>query len=179
LATFERRLGKAGKTWRVRVRRGNGPKLTKSFPRKADAEEWARSIEHKLDVGEHVPNSEARKRTLGDAIDRYLESTLPHARHRKNASEQTRLLGWWKAQHSERALVGLTPSVLSEARDALPAGTLTPALLSALDHGTERGLLTSPVVVVLREALQSGLNASPPSDDRPRLRIVQGERKAA
>jgi hypothetical protein len=61
MATFEKRTGKAGKaTWRVRVRRGQGPKLTKSFSRKSDAEEWARSIEHKLDVGEHVPNSEFR-----------------------------------------------------------------------------------------------------------------------
>jgi hypothetical protein len=39
-----------------------------------------RSIEHKLDVGEHVPNSEARKRTLSDAIDHYLEVTLPGAK---------------------------------------------------------------------------------------------------
>ena len=33
-----------------------------SFTRKSDAEEWARSIEHKLYVGDHVPTTEARKR---------------------------------------------------------------------------------------------------------------------
>jgi integrase len=104
------------------VRRGHGPKLTKSFSRKSEAEEWARSIEHKLDVGDHVPNSEARKRSLGDAIGRYLEVTLPRAKHRKNAAEQTRLLGWWKAEHGARALVGITPNVLAEARDALASG---------------------------------------------------------
>lgn len=123
MATFERRLGKTGKTtWRVRVRRGNGPRLTKSFARKADAEEWSRSIEHKLDIGEHVATSEARRRTVGDAIDRYLTSTLPRARHRKNAAEQTRLLEWWKSKHGSRALVTLTPSVLAEARDTLASG---------------------------------------------------------
>jgi integrase len=120
LATFERRLGRAGKTtWRVRVRRGHGPKLTKSFARKADAEEWARSMEHKLDVGEHLPSAEARKRTLADAIDRYLDVTLPRARHRKNAPEQQRQLAWWRDQLGTRALVAITPSVLAEARDVL------------------------------------------------------------
>ncbi|MCF5940894.1 site-specific integrase, partial [Xanthomonas perforans] len=72
MATFEKRTGTSGKvTWRVRVRRQSGPWLTKSFDRKIDAQEWARSIEHKLDVGDFVPSTEVRKRTVGDAIDRY------------------------------------------------------------------------------------------------------------
>ena len=80
MATFEKRVGNTGKTtWRVRVRRADGPQLTRSFSKKSDAEEWARSIEHKLDVGEHVPNSEARKRTLAEAIDRYPTITLPRS----------------------------------------------------------------------------------------------------
>ena len=80
----------------MKVRRQNGPFLTKSFAKKSEAEEWAWSIEHKLDTGEHVPSSAPRKRTLGEAIDRYLDVTLPHAKHRKNASEQIRQLAWWK-----------------------------------------------------------------------------------
>jgi len=120
VATFEKRAGKTGKiTWRVRVRRQNGPWLTKSFPRKSEAQEWARSVEHKIDAGEHVPNAEARKRTLGDTIDRYFEVTLPRAKHRKNESEQTRLLEWWKSELGNRSLVSLTPAVIAEARDAL------------------------------------------------------------
>jgi hypothetical protein len=72
MAIFEKRIGKAGKTtWRVRVRRQSGPSLTKSFTKEIDAEQWARSIEHKIDSGDHVPNWEARKRTLADVIDRY------------------------------------------------------------------------------------------------------------
>jgi len=46
------------------------------------SEEWARGIEHKIDVGDHVPNAKARKRTLTEAIERYLEVTLPRAKHR-------------------------------------------------------------------------------------------------
>jgi integrase len=118
MATFEKRVGTAGKTtWRVKVRRQSGPSLTKSFKRKADAEEWARSIEHKLDTGESVPNGEARKRTLNDVIDRYLEVTLPRSKHRKNASEQTRLLNVWKSELGKTPLVNLTPAVIADARD--------------------------------------------------------------
>jgi integrase len=119
VATFEKRSGKTGTSWRVRVRRQSGPWLTRSFKTKAAAEEWARSIEHKLDVGEHVPTAEARKRTLADAIDRYLSVTLPRSKHRKNASEQTRLLTVWRADLGDVALVNLTPARIASARDKL------------------------------------------------------------
>lgn len=119
MATIEKRVGKGGTTWRVRLRRQSGPPLTKSFPRKIDAEAWARSIESKLDGGEHVPSSEARKRTLADAITRYLTVTLPQSKNNKNTSEQTRLLNWWKVEMGSRALVTITPSTIAEIRDRL------------------------------------------------------------
>jgi hypothetical protein len=101
------------------VRRQNGPFLTKSFKKKSDAEEWARGIEHKLDVGDHVPNVEARKYTLADAIDRYLKVVLPRARRNKNAREQTRLLNWWREQLGSRPLLSLTSAVIAKTRDEL------------------------------------------------------------
>lgn len=126
MATFEKRVGKSGKpTWRARVRRSSGPWLTKSFATKAAAQEWARGIEHKLDVGENVPSSEARKRTIADAIDRYLTVTLPQSKFQKNASEQRRLLIWWKSELGSRPLVSITASTIAEMRDRL-ASTPTP-----------------------------------------------------
>jgi integrase len=119
MATIEKRTGKGGTTWRVRVRRLGGPPLTKSFERKIDADAWARSIEHKIDSGESVPTSEARKRTVADAIDQYLTVTLPRAKHRKNADEQARLLAVWRALMGTRTLVSLTPAVIAEQRDEL------------------------------------------------------------
>src|SRR5690242_16882297 len=121
MATFEKRVGASGKTtWRVRVRKQRGPSLTKSFARKSDAEEWARSIEHKLDVGEHVPTSEARTRTSAAAIERSLAATLPRARHRKKAGERARLLTWWRAEPGPRPRGPTTPAVIAEVRDELP-----------------------------------------------------------
>jgi len=120
MATFEKRVGTTGKTtWRVRVRRRGGPWLTKSFPRKAEAEAWARSIEHRLDAGEHVPSAEARRRTVGEAIERYLTATLPNSRFQKNAKEQTRLLEWWKAEIGHLPLVSVTAATVAEIRDKL------------------------------------------------------------
>uniref|UniRef100_UPI002AB2F028 site-specific integrase n=1 Tax=Xanthomonas citri TaxID=346 RepID=UPI002AB2F028 len=116
MATFEKRTGTSGKvTWRVRVRRQSGPWLTKSFDRKADAQEWARGIEHKLDVGDFVPSTEVRKRTGGDAIDRYLEVTLP-AKRQKDAAKQVQMLAWWKAEIGDVPLVGLTPAKIAAIR---------------------------------------------------------------
>ena len=85
-------------SWRVRIRRTDGPAFVKSFAKKSDAEQWARTIEHKMDSGEVLPSSAARKHTLSDAIDRYLEVVLPRAARNKNARDQKRLLTWWKVQ---------------------------------------------------------------------------------
>ena len=101
------------------MRRQSGPWLTKSFVKKSDAEEWARSIEHKLDTGEHVPAAETRKRTLADAIDRYLEVVYPRSARRKNERNQTRILQWWRAELGARSLSSITRTVIAEARDKL------------------------------------------------------------
>jgi hypothetical protein len=120
VATYEKRLGTKGTvTWRVRVRKQGGPWLTKSFPKKSDAETWARTIEHRIDAGEHVASSESRKCTLGDAIDRYLEVVFPRAKRRKNAREQIRILNWWKEELGARSLQSITSAVVAEVRDKI------------------------------------------------------------
>jgi len=185
MATIERRVGSSGKTtWRVRVRRQTGPSLTKSFKRKVDAEEWARGIEHKLDIGDHVPNSEARKRTLADAIDRYLEVTLPRSKHRKNAAEQTRLLNWWKSELGDRALVGITPATLAEACDKLAkrkspsgkplAGATLNRYLSAISSVLT--VATKEYGWIPRNPLE---NVKRPEDSQSRERFLDADERAS
>ncbi len=119
MATFEKRIGKSGKvTWRIRVRRQTGW-ASRSFSKKSDAEAWARNLEHKLDTGESLPDSEARKRTLGDAIDRYLKDVLPHQPRNKNAKKQEALLEWWRDELGDRRLSAITPATIVETRDKL------------------------------------------------------------
>jgi len=121
MATYEKRVGKSGKTtWRVRVRRQSGHE-SRSFAKKADAEQWARTVEHSLDRGESLPDSEARRRTLSDAIDKYLKDVLPEAARNKNAPKQKKLLEWWRGELGSRRLSAITPAVVVEARDRLAA----------------------------------------------------------
>jgi len=122
MASFDKRVGKSGKvSWRVRIRRTDGPAFVKSFAKKSDAEQWARNIEHKMDSGETLPSSAARKRTLNEAIDRYLEVVLPRAARNKNARGQRQLLTWWKEQLGNRALSSISSATIAEVRDQLAA----------------------------------------------------------
>ncbi len=105
----------------MRVRRQGGSWLSKSFAKKVDAEAWARTIEHKMDSGEILPSSEARKHTLNDAIDRYLEVVLPRAARNKNARGQKQLLTWWKEQLGSRTLSSISSATIAEIRDQLAA----------------------------------------------------------
>jgi integrase len=185
VATFEKRVGKTGKTtWRVRVRRVVGAPLSKSFKTKQAAQEWARSIEHKLDVGEHVPSSEARKRTLGDAIDRYLLVTLPNSKFQKNASEQTRLLTWWKTELGMRPLVSITPATVAEVRDKLASEpTRTGKRLSGSTINRRITALSAVLSVAVKEygwlAKNPVPNVSRMPDSKGRERFLTDEERKA
>jgi hypothetical protein len=50
MATVEKRRGK----WRVQIHR-NGHALSRTFQRKADADEWARQAEHGIDYCPSAP----------------------------------------------------------------------------------------------------------------------------
>ncbi len=185
MATFEKRVGKSGKvTWRARVRRLSGPWLTKSFARKQDAETWARGIESKLDAGEAVPSAEARKRTLADAIDRYLTVTLPQSKHRKNAREQIRILTWWKGRLGARSLASITPAVIAEVRDELTqAKNRNGEPLSGATINRRITALSAVMRVAVKEYGWIPKNPVPNvtrlADSKGRERFLSGDERAA
>jgi hypothetical protein len=55
------------------------PTPTASFPTRRLAERWAKTIEADMIEGRHFRGVEARRRTLGEAIDRYLAEELPRS----------------------------------------------------------------------------------------------------
>ncbi len=73
-------IRKLGQNWQARVRRRGFPDETKSFPSKAEAERWARSIEGEMDRGEFVSRTEAEQTTFGEVIQRYMETITPTKR---------------------------------------------------------------------------------------------------
>jgi hypothetical protein len=89
----------------------------------------------------------------------------------------TKIVELWRAVSEMATLLGIAISLKEGAEN--PSLTLTEALLSSIEQSEKSGLLSSPILGTLRQALQAGINASPPPDRGTRLRIVQGEKKAA
>ena len=64
--------------WRAQIRQAGHRPIGKTFPRKAEAKDWAERIEGNRDAIDSFPDAEARRRTVSDAI----EGRIPWARHR-------------------------------------------------------------------------------------------------
>jgi hypothetical protein len=56
------------------------PARTASFPTRRQAERWAKTIEADMIEGKHFRSAEARRRTVAEAIDRYVAEELPKKR---------------------------------------------------------------------------------------------------
>jgi integrase len=63
-------------SWQVRIRCTDAPVLTKSFSRKADAEQWAKEREGEIVRRQFVDHREADRHSLGDLLQRYDDTRL-------------------------------------------------------------------------------------------------------
>ena len=69
--------------WRAIVhRRKMNIYRSKTFRTKAQAERWAREVEHKIDNGEFADRTAAENMTLAEALDRYVETVSPKKKGR-------------------------------------------------------------------------------------------------
>jgi hypothetical protein len=82
MATFDQRIGTDGKTiYRVRVRRKGYATQTAIFSKLSEAKKWAQITEGAIFEGRHFNVKEAKRHTVADLIDRYLQEILPHKSH--------------------------------------------------------------------------------------------------
>lgn len=185
MATIERREGKNGVKYRVRVRLQGETSRTRTFKRKADAEAWAKAAETDLSRGLYVPVSEDRKRTVADLIDRTIKDHLPTKRNNKSAHKVKAYLEWWKRDLGELTLDKLTPQRISERRAKLLARKpkrgerMSPATanryLAGLSVATKYGwkelgwLPRNPVLDVSKGAESTGVVRFLSEDERKRL----------
>ena len=80
--------------WQVEIRRKGFPYQTKTFETKADAEAWARMIEHEMDRGIFIDRTEAERTTLKEALERYRdEVTVTKKGSREESLKIGKLLG--------------------------------------------------------------------------------------
>ncbi len=149
MAAIRERIGSdGGKSFHVQVRMSGFPARTGSFPTRRLAERWAKTVEAEMIEGKHFRNVEARRRTVGDAIDRYIADELPKKRnggmHRVN-------LPHWKERLGNVKLADVTPALLVEHRGKLARETFTRAKpeskRSTVKAGEARKFKRSPQTV--------------------------------
>ena len=118
MGAIETRPGKGGKSYfRVKIRlRGHSP-VSASFDRKTDARKFIQDTESAIRSGRYFKTAKARRRTLGELIDRYLLEILP--RKPKAIKDQSAQLKWWQRDLGHFFLLDVTSAVVSEARDRL------------------------------------------------------------
>ncbi|HWA21962.1 MAG TPA: hypothetical protein VG735_06160 [Caulobacterales bacterium] len=97
---------KRGQKWRVQIRR-HGHALSKSFHRKADADEWAREAEHSIDK-EIDPSTKriSRKDTFASLIDLHIDDLHGVGKPLRRSKEHT--LERLKRELGDTALANLT-----------------------------------------------------------------------
>lgn len=135
MACIEKRTGRDGSvSYRVKVRLKGFPAQDATFDRLTDARNWAKQTEAAIQEGRHFKHSEAKRRTLGEMIDRYIRDVLPQKP--KNQGNRTLHLLWWKEELGKYALADVSPSLIAERRDMLARGL------------TNRGQARSPSTVV-------------------------------
>lgn len=122
MAAIEKRTTKDGQTtYRVKVRLKGFPAQSATFTRLTDAKKWVQHTESAIREGRHFKNTEAKKHTLADAINRYIKSVLPHKP--KSIKDQKSQLNWWKEAIGHYTLADITPALIAEQRDKLNNGT--------------------------------------------------------
>ena len=123
MATIRERKKKDGsRTFHVQVRMAGFPARTETFTTKRKAERWAKTVEAEMIEGKHYRSVEARRRSLGDAIDRYIRDEVPKKR---DGGMHKHTLTWWKSSIGQLKLADMTPALIAEYRGKLAAGTYT------------------------------------------------------
>ena len=117
MATFDKREGKRGTTWRVQIRRKGYPAQVRSFTKHDDAKAWAREVEGKMDKRSFVPLGEAENTTLYEALARYLVDVTPTKKGERQETARIDLLQ--RMDISKFTLTTLRSSNIASWRDAL------------------------------------------------------------
>jgi integrase len=121
VAAIDKRVGKKGTTWRVRVAVKGCPPQIMSFRRRTDAALWAAKTEAALRDGLAVPGRRERQRTVAELTAHYRKIALPAyapAEQRKRRAH----LDWWDGQLGGRRLIDLKAPDFSQALRQLAAG---------------------------------------------------------
>ena len=120
MATINKRLTAEGKPYyTARIRLKGYPAQTATFQRITDAKKWVTVTEAAIKEGRHFKTSEAKKHTLGDAIERYLVDIAPGKFKPHELEKRIPILNWWKSQIGYCTLADLSVKDFAACRDTL------------------------------------------------------------
>ena len=148
MASILERKGKDGTTYVARVRVRGAATQTASFQRKTDAKRWAQKTEAAIREGRHFPEREAQRRSLADAIDRYVPTLEQRLR---NPARRAAELRWWRERLGDVPLAQVTPALIRETRDALAATPTVRGPRSAASSNRHLAALRHMLSVAVRE----------------------------
>ena len=121
MATIQTRRTNSGDLrYKATVRLKGHPTETATFARKTDAKRWVQEVESAIREGRYFKTSVARRRTLGELIDRYCSEVLPTKP--KSAPKQFGQLQWWREEIGALTLANVTPDILADCRSKLLRG---------------------------------------------------------
>lgn len=124
MAFIEKRISKKGEeSYRVLVRLKGQPTASATFKRLTDAKIWAKQTEVEIRERRFFKNREAKKHTVADMIDRYLErlkKTNP-----SRYPEVSAMLAWWKEEIGYCLLADLSRALVTEKIEKLSGRSRT------------------------------------------------------
>ncbi|KTD41854.1 tyrosine-type recombinase/integrase [Legionella parisiensis] len=134
MANIEKRISKKGKvSYRVKIRLKGFPTQNATFERLTDARKYIQQTESAIREGRYFHTQEAKKHTLKEAIERYINEVLPTKP--KNIRAQGGQLNWWNEALGEYSLAEITPARIVQCRNQL---------LNSMSH---RGRTRTPATV--------------------------------
>lgn len=117
----ERKNSKGKTVYYAEIRRRGSPTAYNSFERLTDARNWIHDTESNMRSGRYLPQTEAQKHIVSDAIERYLAEELP--KKPKSIEDVTRQLKWFAEQIGFKFLAEATPALINETKGKFLRGT--------------------------------------------------------
>ena len=135
MASIEKRKTSKGQVrFRAVIRKKGYPPQRQTFSRRTDAVKWAKQTEAEIEQGIHLKSVEAKKHTLNELIERYIEyHLLQEGGDRKRIPQ----LRWWQDNLGSFLLTEMTSPRLSEMKHKLSNGRSSATVnryLAALSH---------------------------------------------
>lgn len=116
-------------SYHAEIRRKNAKSIRKTCKNLTEAKNWVRSTESSILEGKYVPDNKARKYTLSDLIDKYINTHL--RKFPQRLRDQSSHLAWWRENYGNKTLFEITPALLSDAKEKLLDGMMPRSKIQA------------------------------------------------